>query len=61
MSLKFLIGGDIVPTESNSRYFEEADADYLIGPELQNLFKEADYLFLNLEAPLTDHASPIEK
>lgn len=61
MSLKFLIGGDIVPTESNFKYFEEADIDYLIGPELQSLFEEADYLFLNLEAPLTDRVNPIEK
>lgn len=61
MSLKLLIGGDIVPTESNIKYFENADIDYLIGTDLQSLFKEADYLFLNLEVPLVDHANPIEK
>lgn len=61
MSLKVIIGGDIAPTESNFEMFEKADVDYLIGEELHNLFKDADYLFLNLETPLTDHADPIEK
>lgn len=61
MSLQFIIGGDLAPTQSNFAYFENADTDYLIGGELQSLFGGADYLFLNLEVPLTDHADPIEK
>ena len=61
MSLHLVIGGDIVPTDSNMFYFENADLNYLIGNELQVLFNNADYIFLNLETPLTNNNNPIEK
>lgn len=56
-----LIGADIVPTPSNYDFFLSADLDSLIGKELINVFQEADYRILNLEVPLTDSNTPIDK
>lgn len=61
MSARIMIGGDLVPTESNSEYFERGDVEYLIGRELFEKLNQADYTIFNLEVPLTDKKEPIAK
>ena len=59
--MKILIGADIVPTASNERLFIEGGTDKLLGTELSELIEQTDYMILNLEVPLTDRSTPIEK
>ena len=59
--MNIIIGADLVPTKSNCRYFEAGDVDKLIGKDLQGKLRTADFTIFNLEVPLTDTASPIEK
>ena len=61
MTIKILIGADICPTSSNYELFAKADLAALIGSELSSLLKQADYTLFNLETPLTDNPSPIDK
>ena len=61
MAIKILIGADIVPTNSNTKFFIEGNVEHLLGNELQSLFEEADYTILNLETPLTDERNEIVK
>lgn len=56
-----LIGADFVPTNSNSRYFENGDADSLVDKKLLEMILQADYRIFNLEVPLIDSAKPIKK
>lgn len=57
----FLIGADIVPTKSNLVPFCEGNANALVGSELLAILKSVDYALFNLEVPLADKKSPIEK
>lgn len=59
--MKFIIGADIVPTNSNIQLFERGNSAGLIGDKLLTLLDDADYTLFNLEVPLTDKATPIEK
>lgn len=59
--MKLLIGGDFVPTKSNICIFENADVETLLGKDLLALLSSADYRLFNLEVPLTDVITPIEK
>ena len=59
--MKILIGADFVPTESNTELFKNGDALHLLGEELNDYMKSADYRIFNLEVPLTDTVSPISK
>ena len=59
--MRILIGADLVPTKSNEMLFCSGDNIALVGEELLNLLKEADYRIFNLEVPLTNTASPITK
>lgn len=61
MGAKILIGADIVPTKSNYSYFKNGDVDSLIGTELKELLDAADFTIFNLEVPLTNSVSPIDK
>lgn len=61
MPARIIIGGDLVPTESNRKLFAEANVDEMIGAELKELLRSADYTTFNLEVPLTDKESPIAK
>ena len=56
-----LIGEDFVPTSTNISLFREGNISELIGEDLVRIFSECDYKIFNLEVPLTDKASPIEK
>ena len=59
--MKIIIGADLVPTESNYKYFESGNVERLIGKDLFEKLKLADYTIFNLEIPLTNTVSPIEK
>ncbi len=59
--MKILIGADLVPTKSNFELFNNADTDALLGKELKELLNSADYTIFNLEVPLADEETPIEK
>ena len=59
--MKLIIGADLVPTKSNIEEFKAADAQALVGEELLSVLKDADYRIFNLELPLTDTVSPIDK
>lgn len=59
--MKIIIGADLVPTESNFDLFKKGDAKTLIGNDLLITLKSADYSLFNLEVPITDCNSPIEK
>lgn len=59
--MQILIGADIVPTKSNFDLFKAGDATALVGAELLDILKKSDYRIFNLEVPLTDTLSPIEK
>ncbi len=56
-----LIGADLVPTKTNAQLFAAGDAEALVGQELLDILKSADYRVFNLEVPLSDEKSPIEK
>ena len=59
--MSILIGADIVPTKSNMEQFNKGDAAFLVGSELLKILNDADYRIFNLEVPLTDVCSPIDK
>ena len=59
--MKLLIGADMVPTESNKDLFSTADVQTLVGQDLFDVLQAADYRIFNLEVPLTDDATPIDK
>lgn len=59
--LSILIGGDTVPTASNADRFSEGDICHLVDGGIRGVFENADLRLLNLETPLVDEESPIEK
>lgn len=59
--MTILIGGDTAPTESNHALFEAGNIQALFGDELLELFHSADVRIANLESPLCDCSSPINK
>ena len=59
--MKIIIGADICVTDSNKALFETSDIQELIGAELSTRLNEADVRIFNLEGPLTDKSTPINK
>lgn len=59
--MEIIIGGDLVPTESNKDLFENANLQELMGEKLLAIWQNADVRIFNLETPLTDVESPIKK
>ena len=59
--MSILIGADIVPTKSNIEQFNKGEAAFLVGSEILKILNDADYRIFNLEVPLTDVCSPIDK
>lgn len=59
--MNIIIGADLVPTKSNIELFEKGDVDTLIGRELTDIIRSADYRIFNLEVPLVNESSPIKK
>ena len=60
-TLKLYIGADFVPTDINRVLFETGNIEALVGKELLGLFKQSDLNVFNLEVPLTDASTPIDK
>lgn len=59
--MKIIIGGDLVPTESNKELFVGADTSSLLGKKLLEIWQNADLRIFNLETPLADIKTPIKK
>ncbi|MEA5049242.1 MAG: CapA family protein [Eubacteriales bacterium] len=60
MSLKILIGADVVPTVSNLEAFQTS-APHLLKDGLNEVWNAADLRLFNLETPLADRESPANK
>jgi poly-gamma-glutamate synthesis protein (capsule biosynthesis protein) len=56
-----MVAGDLVPTRSNAGYFSRGEIEAALDEKLLTALLEADARAINLEAPLTDEASPIVK
>ena len=56
---KFIIGADLVPTDSNVDLFACAGVETLIGKDIKKLLDSASFTIFNLEVPLTDLSTPI--
>lgn len=61
MNSEIIIAADIVPTKSNQEYFEQSRMQEIISENLFSVLNSADYRIMNLEVPLTDVISPIQK
>ncbi len=59
--MKFIIGGDLVPTYDNKSYFVEGNIEKIIDKNILKIISEYDYKIFNLEVPLTNEISPIVK
>ncbi len=59
--MSIIIGADLVPMPSNYELFNNGKAVELVGQELFDILKNADYRVFNLEVPLTDVSKPIDK
>ena len=59
--MQLIIGGDLVPTQSNIDLFSNANITELLGEELLSLWNVADMRIFNLEVPITDKENPIAK
>lgn len=59
--MKVIIGADIVPTQSNCDFFSNGITDRIIDENLKNELERFDFRIFNLEVPLTDEETPIEK
>jgi len=57
---KILIGGDICPIGHNQTYFKKGDAKNLFN-DLLPYFESADLNIANLECPLIERSTPMEK
>lgn len=55
------VAGDLVPTRSNAAHFASGAIEDALDGKLLTLLMEADARAINLEAPLYDGSSPIEK
>lgn len=59
--MQILIAGDLVPTSTNFDLFEDENSKRLLGEELSSLWNSVDMRIFNLEVPLTDKHTPIQK
>lgn len=59
--MDIIIGADIVPTQSNIDAFTAGEMGILIENGLETIIQKADYRIFNLEIPLTDRVTPIQK
>lgn len=59
--MKLIIGADLIPTKANYSAFINGDITTIVGTELADLLKSADYRLFNLESPLTSKNNSISK
>jgi len=60
MSLEILIGADVAPTDSNREEFQKEQPKLLFGG-LQEIWQGADARLINLESPLADCETKLDK
>lgn len=60
-NMKILIGADIVPTQSNTSAFSQGNISGIIDENLQEVLTKANFRIFNLEVPLVDLETPIQK
>ncbi len=58
--MNILILGDVGASASNLELFKKADKD-LFSSEIQDICRQSDIVLLNLEKPLTDALTPLDK
>jgi len=58
---QIIIGGDLVPTESNMDLFIKGEAEILLGKDIFRIWNSVDARIFNLETPLVDIRTPIIK
>lgn len=59
--MSIIIGADIVPWGPDISLFSDGNIEELIGNDMMNILCNASYRIFNLEVPLTDTSSPIQK
>ena len=59
--LKVFIAGDISPSPRDRKLFETGQVERLFDSAIRQEISEADYAIANLETPIIDEPSPIEK
>ncbi len=59
--MHILIGGDIAPTKNNFEFFNNGNPLELVDRSLLSILSKSDFRIFNLETPLSDVFSPIEK
>jgi poly-gamma-glutamate synthesis protein (capsule biosynthesis protein) len=55
-----LIGGDVVPINRSLQYFKNGDVNQIFNDLIQE-FKKSDFSIVNLECPLINKDTPIQK
>lgn len=60
-NISLIIGGDLVPTESNRELFENNQIEELLGKELKEELEKVDFKIFNLEAPITENNEELLK
>ena len=58
---RIIIAGDLFPSAGNIHLFEMGDSQTLYGPEVCQLFSDADFSIVNLEGVLTESEDRLEK
>lgn len=53
MQVKLAFAADVVPTETNEKYFIAGDVDHLFGKVILDYLADVDFRCFNLETPLT--------
>ena len=59
--MKLLFGADLGPTKTNFDLFAAGDVSTLLGEPLMQLLQQADLRVFDLEVPLANRDTPIEK
>ncbi len=59
--MKILIAGDLAPAQSNFDLFNSGSTEQLLGEELLRIWNSAEARIFNLETPLADSETPIDK
>lgn len=59
--IEIVIGADIVPTPSNFANFQNAKMEEIIDKDLLDIINSADFRIFNLETPLCNNQTPIDK
>lgn len=59
--ITFIIGGDLVPKESNRELFKNNQIEELIRKELKNKLEKVDFKIFNLKAPIIENNEKLLK